>query len=100
MRAVAKVGIALGVASLCGCVFYPARVAYYDEQCQVRSHKLRLEAEVISNLNDCDGEKAEACLVVIAAIGSVTAVVSGSIVIVGNTLYWLERRGACASRFT
>ena len=100
MRAIAKVGIVLCVAGLAGCVFYPERVAYYDEDCGVRSHRLRLEAEVIGNLNDCDGEKAQACLVVIAGIASVSAVVSGSIVIVGNTIYWLERQGACRVRFT
>jgi hypothetical protein len=100
MRAIAKVGIVLCVASLAGCVFYPARVAYYDEDCRVRSHKLHLEAEVIGNLDNCHGEQAKACLVAIAAVGSVSAVVSGSIVIAGNTIYWLERQGACRTRFT
>lgn len=100
MRAIAKVGIILCAASLCGCVFYPQRVAYYDEDCGVRSHKLRLEAEVIGNLDNCQGEQAKACLVVIAAVASASAVVSGSIVIVGNTIYWLERQGACSTRFT
>ena len=37
-------------------------------------------------------------LVVIGAVTAGRAVVSGSIVVVGNVVYWMERRGKCPAR--
>jgi hypothetical protein len=100
MRIIAGAGVLLCMLSLGGCVFYPERVDYYDAECRVTRHRLQLGVEVIGDIGDCDGQKAEACLVAIAAVGGASAVISGSIVIVGNTIYWLERQGPCRSHFT
>jgi hypothetical protein len=77
-----------------GCIYYPKRIEVYDSDCGIKSRKLVLDV-VGSNAGPCAGGSVGACLAVLAAVGPVTAVVSGSIVVVGNTLYWLEKEGKC-----
>ena len=95
-----RAGILLCAFGLSGCVFYPHRIPYYDKKCEVTSHKYVLDAVVITDMGDCSGEQAKACLIVLAAVGGASAVVSGSIVVVGNTIYWLERQGDCRTGVT
>jgi hypothetical protein len=41
----------------------------------------------------------EACLAVLAVISAGSALVSGSIVLTGNTLHWLEYQGTCSDGY-
>jgi len=43
----------------------------------------------------CANEGCVTLVVAAAATAAVSAVISGSIVIAGNTVYWFERRGQC-----
>ena len=91
--------LAVLAAACSGCIVYPRQVSTYDADCRVRSHKLTLEAEFL--WGDCHGgtgEETEVCLLIIAGSGVASAVISGSIVVVGNTLYWLEKQGRCERR--
>lgn len=83
-------------AGLSGCVFYPRRIEVYDAQCKITTHKLKLDMVTTNSLN-CGSGSVGSCLAVVAAAGTATAVVSGSIVVAGNTLYWLEREGQCTA---
>ena len=78
---------------LTGCIAYPKKVAVYDAECRVTRQQLTLEYEYLSG--NCPAGDEKACLAIIVGTGAVSTVISGSIVIVGNTLSWLERQGRC-----
>jgi len=88
------VGVALLIS---GCIYYPKRVEVYDSDCNIRTRKLTLGVIGSNSVPSCSGGNAGACLAAIAAVGPVTAVVSGSIVVIGNTLYYMEKEGPCAA---
>ena len=75
------------------CIVYPKKVEYYDAECEIMVKKLTLEVEVVTQ-NACSYE--EECLVLLGA-SAASAVVSGSIVVIGNTIYWLEKVGNCVA---
>lgn len=89
----------LSLALLQACVYIPRTREVYDAGCQVVYKQLVLEAVQMRGAEQCMRNAATPdCLV--AALGSgftvvASAVVSGSIVIAGNTLYWLEKQGNC-----
>ena len=82
-----------------GCVFYPAKVEVYEPACQVMLERYELRAEelYLDSRGGCSGHEAE-CLGFLVAFSAGSAIVSGSIVVVGNTWYWLERHGSCPVR--
>lgn len=80
---------------LAGCVVVPRTVENYDPQCRVVAKHMTLEAWQVASLGGCSNE---GCVVLLAAAGvtaAASAVVSGSIAVVGNAVYWLERQGRC-----
>jgi hypothetical protein len=96
-----KVVITLSSALLCACVVTPKKVASYNETCKVATQKFELtveQTEVFNGIHcsndDCEldfvGDIASAALTT-----GVSAIVSGSIAVAGNTLYWLELQGNC-----
>jgi hypothetical protein len=80
---------------LAGCVATPKVVEYYDEGCSIQTRKVVLQTQPLGNLNCTQSSD---CMAVVLAITASTAIVSGSIVVVGNTVYWLERVGKCIAR--
>jgi len=94
--ALGKFASTVGVASLIsGCIYYPKRVEVYNSDCNIKTRKLTLGVIASNSVPNCSGGNAGACLAAIAAVGPVTAVVSGSIVVIGNTLYYMEKIGPC-----
>lgn len=96
-----RVAITLLTSSVCACVVTPKKVASYDEKCMVSTHKIELTVEQINLFNDvhcisnsCKMELTSA-LVTSALTTATSAVVSGSIALLGNTLYWAESKGKC-----
>lgn len=92
LRRTATVSIAL---LLAGCIVVPRTADVYDPRCQTFVKQVVLETEVVGAIGHCHND---GCLAVLASMGIIsaaTAVVSGSIAVVGNILYWAERRGAC-----
>lgn len=83
-----------------GCVFYPKTVEYYDPVCEIRARQMQLKSEVIDGMcaASTHQEAAVGCLAVALGVTAGSAVVSGSIVVAGNTMYWLEKRGKCVAR--
>lgn len=88
--------LGLGIA-LSGCMVYPKEISRYDAECKITTHKYVFDVVAIEDPG-CVTNDPRACLAIIAAVGPVSAVISGSIVVVGNTLYWLEEEGACLTR--
>jgi len=68
-----------------------------DSACGVSTHEYDLkmvQAGVISA--SCDSPECVLSIAVVAAAWTgITAIVSGSIVLVGNTIHWLEQQGDC-----
>lgn len=84
---------------LTGCVYYPTVDHSYDN-CALITNRLELDH---TNLNavpsSCKDEECVAQLVVYAAVPATTFVVSGSIVVVGNVIHWMEKEGTCEDGF-
>lgn len=82
---------------LSACVVVPKRVSVYDPKCRVERKQLTLVAWPEED-ETCDLESNKglaSCLALNAAIGLSSAIVSGSVVVVGNSFSWLERQGKC-----
>ncbi len=90
----AAAGAALLVV-LTGCIVVPQTREVYDPDCRVLTRQMTLEAAYLGGFHRCAGD---GCLALLSAAGAVTAasaVVSGSIALVGNVVYWFERQGQC-----
>ncbi len=88
--------------AIASCVFIPK---IKEEQsvsvvCDTYTKELTLSISTIQ-ANDCGNDiEAGACLLLLAVgVPAVSFVVSGSVVLVGNTLHWLEYQGACEESF-
>jgi hypothetical protein len=83
---------------LTSCVFVPeeSEKQKYADNCNMFTKQLTLSVQEIKG-NICNAEdSAEACLMVYGIILPVGSfVISGSIVLIGNTLHWLEYQGPC-----
>ncbi len=78
-----------------GCLYLPRTTTYYNQDCEVEEHHMTLEEYQVASLGGC---RNEGCVVLLAAVGVVSAasaVVSGSVVLTGNVVYWLEKKGNC-----
>lgn len=78
-----------------GCVVVPQTRAVYDPACGVATKRITLEMAVLPGFHQCHGD---GCVTLMVAAGVVTVastVVSGSVAVVGNVLYWAERQAGC-----
>ncbi len=83
--------------SFSGCVFfYPQEIAprtKVEKECQLYFKQTYLNAEVIEGYGDiCEDEL---CAYFLMALPVGSLVVSGSMVVVNNTLHWIEYQGRC-----
>lgn len=85
------------VLALSACIYLPRTVEVYDSACHVGARQMTLEATQIGSLGHCQGQGCAQVLVAMGAVGAASAVVSGSIVVVGNIVYWFEKEGRCAA---
>jgi hypothetical protein len=92
-RSVASV-VAAGLLGA-GCVIVPVQTDAYDPACQLVTHHIELQPVVLGQLNSCSGQGCEALVLASLGVTAVSAVVSGSIAIVGNVAFWAEHRAGC-----
>jgi hypothetical protein len=85
------------VLALQACVVVPQTREVYDPECRTFTRQMTLETAVVGGFHACAGEGCAALLVAAGAVTVASAVVSGSIALVGNVVYWFERQGRCAS---
>lgn len=81
--------------SLQACIFVPRTTEHFDGACQLVSRRMALEPVQIASIAHCNGDE---CVILLAAAGATAAaslVISGSIAVVGNMVYWLEERNNC-----
>ncbi len=98
---ICRLALITAISLLSACVVKPKTVASYNDKCMVSTQKVVLTAEQmqifdISNCitGSCKAEVAQAAVFSIVTT-TTTAIVSGSIALVGNTLYWMESQGKC-----
>jgi hypothetical protein len=92
-----RTGLAACAAALLlqACVFLPVTHSRYDHQCRTVAREMTLEAVQFGYIAGCNQHS---CGVLLAAAGitaAASAVVSGSVMIIGNVVYWIERQGQC-----
>jgi len=80
--------------ALVGCA-YPKTVRAYDEECQIFAREMVLDVVDPNASRTCGGNGCVSQLVLEAAVLAASTVVSGSIVIAGNVVYWLEKKRNC-----
>ena len=80
-----------------GCVIVPVQTQDYDPGCRIVTHHIELQPVVLGQLHSCSGEGCEALVLASLGVTAVSAVVSGSIAIIGNMAYWAEHRAGCAA---
>ncbi len=95
------------VALLCllllqACVYVPRTHVTRDPNCVGLLHHMTLETD--GQFNDfhilCNSSNQDACAALLVAGGAVAAtsfIISGSIVMAGNVVYWMERKANCKS---
>lgn len=81
--------------ALAACVFAPRTVSVYDPQCQIVTRQMVLDNQQVAAIAHCQNEGCLTLLVAMGAVSAVTAIVSGSVVVVGNVAYWFEKRSLC-----
>jgi hypothetical protein len=92
----ASIGVPFLAALLAGCVYVPRTTEVYDQDCRIQAKQMTLDLQQIGVFAGCQNQ---GCVAMLATFGAVTAasvVVSGTIVIAGNVVYWFEKRGQCA----
>jgi len=92
------------IAHLSGCAFLPEQIAEDTGQgsCRISAPEWKLTFVEINNITACQGSGKDAafCLLTVGlVVPAGSFVVSGSIVIVGNTMHWLEYQGKCEDSF-
>lgn len=94
----ARIPVLLATAlSLTGCyTVAPRVVTEYDDDCEIGFRKMVLTAEQQGLfIESCGGSECAAGILSGLLWTSLTTVVSGSIVLVGNTVFWMEKQGRC-----
>mgnify|MGYP000467262577 CR=1 FL=1 len=81
------------------CAFIPttANQQPYYEKCDMITKKLTLGASQQVAFNDCGGvnDDIEECILAAGILVPISFIVSGSIVLLGNTLHWSEYKLSC-----
>jgi hypothetical protein len=85
-------------ATTAGCVVVPVTRDVYDPNCRVMRREVTLEAAVVGQFASCSGQECGALLVGLGIVSAATLVVSGSLAVVGNVVYWLEHEANCRKR--
>jgi hypothetical protein len=85
----------LGALLLSACIVVPRTEVVFDDECRLQRRQMVLDVHQIGAFGGCANEGCVLLLVGAGVVVAGSAVVSGSIALVGNVVYWLERRGQC-----
>lgn len=80
---------------LCSCVTLPRTTEVYNAECQFTAKHSELESVYVAVLGGCKDEHCAALLVFAGAVTAASVVLSGSVVLVENMVYWLEKPDHC-----
>jgi len=94
-RASPFLGPTLICAALQACVYLPSTIETYDPECQNVAKHMALQEVQVAAIYNCQNQSCVAMIVAVGATTAASVIVSGSVVIVGNIAYWLERQATC-----
>jgi len=80
---------------LAGCIYLPKTTEVFSPQCGTTLKHITLTSEQANTFVVCDHEACVALLVLAGVVSAASAVVSGSIVVIGKAVYWLENQINC-----
>jgi hypothetical protein len=80
---------------LCSCVIVPRTTEIYNADCKYIAKQSELKPVYVAALGGCKDEQCAGLLVFAGAATAMSAVISGSIVMVENIVYWLEKPEDC-----
>jgi hypothetical protein len=86
---------AILVALLQACVLVPVTTEVYDSDCGVSAKQMELAPVQIAGIHGCSNQGCIALLIAGGVTAAASAIISGTIVIVGNVVYWFEKQGRC-----
>ena len=90
-----------------GCLVIPKTENSIVNNCELVTNKWTLEIYNIGSNNECYGcddfvrgvlecgGEVEECVAFVATVSLGWTVIAGSVVVVGNTVHWLEKQGSC-----
>jgi hypothetical protein len=87
--------LALTALLLAGCVVLPVERLTYDPECRTMRREVALEPAVLGSFQSCGGRECAALLAALGVVSAASVVISGSVAVVGNAVYWFEHRGRC-----
>lgn len=91
--------VMLSVPLLSYCAVVPTSEQVNYKGCYVKTPKWRLEYSQVTAVETCRGSGGSMAFACLATVGiiipAVSTVVSGSIVLIGNTVHWIEYQGNC-----
>ena len=94
-------GRALALAAwplLAACIVVPATRDVYDADCRLSRREVTLETAMVGQFHHCSGQECPALLVTLGVVSAASLVVSGSMAVVGNMVFWLEHEANCRTR--
>jgi hypothetical protein len=94
LQSFAQLGL-LGCSLLFTACATPKVVDVYDEKCQVMTRKVELTLEKVEALDSCRNQECVAQVIGGALSLATSTIVSGSIALVGNVAFWLEKSANC-----
>lgn len=83
--------------ALSGCIYVPRTTQVFDPECRIMANHMVLEGTQVAAIQQCANEGCVALIVAAAAVTAATVIVSGTIVVVSNVAYWLEKNARCQS---
>lgn len=85
---------------LAGCIVVPRTAEVYDPECRTLVRQVVLDTAVIGTIGHCHNEGCAVMLASMGVVAAASAVVSGSVAIIGNIVHWVERGGQCPATGT
>ena len=83
---------------LVGCVYVPRTNEVYDDACRIYAKQMTLDLQQVGVVTRCANQGCAAVLATFGAVTVASAVISSSIVVAGNVVYWFEKRGRCLAQ--
>jgi len=88
--------VLIGSVAVSACIVVPRTESSYDPDCRITTHRMTLDTVQVGRINDCSYK--QDCVAIVLGLGvtAASAIVSGSIAVMGNVAYWAERQAGCA----
>lgn len=87
--------LVVATVSLSACIVVPKTTTSYDTGCKIITKRVELEPVQVSAVERCGGKECGAVLAAYGLVAVASTVVSGSIAVVGNVVFWMEEQGRC-----